>query len=133
MTGGPGGFDIMGIMQQAQKQAEAMKQKMDSELAEKTVEGSTGGGMVKVVLTGTLDVRKVSIDASLCDPSEKDMLEDLVAAALNVAVKKAKQLQDDAQAGQMGNMLGGLGGLGGGGAGGMPDLGALFGGLGGGS
>lgn len=128
MTGGPGGFDIMGIMQQAQKQAEAMKQKIDSELAEKTVEGATGGGMVKVVLTGAMEVRKVTIDQSLCDPSEKDMLEDLVAAALNVAVKKAKQLQDDAQAGQVGNMLGGMGG-----GGGMPDLGALFGGLGGGS
>jgi len=144
---GPGGFDLgnmMGMFQQAQEQAEKMKAKMAADLREKTVEGSTGGGMVTVTATGALEVRQVKIDPSLIDPSEREMLEDLVTAAVNVALKKAKQLQDEAQQGQLASMMGGLGGpggmpdlgslLGGGGAGGpggMPDLGSLLGGLGG--
>ncbi|MGE0712974.1 MAG: YbaB/EbfC family nucleoid-associated protein [Planctomycetota bacterium] len=127
---GPGGFDINSLMSAAAQQADAMKRKMDAELKQKTVEGSTGGGMVKVTASGTGELRSISIDDSLYAPGEKDMLEDLLVAAVNVALKKARELQDEAQSGQMQNMMGGLGGLGGGG-GGMPDLGALLGGLGG--
>src|SRR5690606_36315397 len=101
-------------------------QKMEAELKDKTVEGSTGGGMVTVVATGGLEVRAVKIDPSLLSPGEKDMLEDLVAAAVNVALKKAKALQEEAQQNELGSMLGGMG-LGGPG-GGMPDLGKLSGG-----
>lgn len=131
--GGLGGMGdlggMMGMIQKAQEQAEKMKQRLEAELKEKTVEGSTGGGMVTVVATGALEVRSVKIDPSLLDPGEKDMLEDLVAAAVNVALKKAKALQEEAQQNELGNMLGGmgLGGLGGG-PGGMPDLSKLFGG-----
>lgn len=127
--GGPGGFPgdlsgMMGMIQQAQKQAEQMKAKIDAELKEKTVEGAAGGGAVTAVVTGTLELRSVRIDASLMN--DKEMLEDLVAAAVNVALKKAKELQDSAQQGQVNDMLGGMGG----GRGGMPDLGALLGGMG---
>jgi nucleoid-associated protein EbfC len=129
--GGPGGMggmggmgDMMGMLQKAQEQAEKMKQKMEAQLKDKTVEGSTGGGMVTVVATGGLEVRSVKIDPSLLSASEKDMLEDLIAAAVNVALKKAKGLQEEAQQSELGNMLGGMG-LGGGG---MPDLGKLLGG-----
>lgn len=125
--GGPGGFDfgnMMGMLQQAQQQAEKLKQKMDAELRDKTVEGATGGGMVTVTATGTMEVRQVKIDPSLLDPNEKEMLEDLVVAAVNVALKKAKELQEESQRSQLGNMMGGLGG----GKGGMPDLGSLLGG-----
>lgn len=126
MPGGLGGFDMMGMLKQAQEQAAKMQEKVQGELANKTVEGSTGGGLVSVTLSGALEVRQVKIDPSLMDPNEKDMLEDLIAAATNVAIKKAKALEGEAQQGQLGNMLGGLGG------GGMPDLGSLLGGLGGG-
>jgi nucleoid-associated protein EbfC len=124
---GPGGglpdlSNMMGMLQQAQQQAEQMKQRMQEQLREKTVEGSTGGGMVTVTATGTFEIRQVKIDESLLDPKEKDMLEDLVAAAVNVALKKAKELSEQAQQGEVGKMMGGLGG------GGMPDLGKLFGG-----
>ena len=128
---GPGGFDLgnlMGMVQQAQQQAEQMKQKMAAELANKTVEGSTGGGMVKVTASGTGELRTLAIDESLYAPGEKDMLEDLIVAAVNVALKKAKELQDEAQQGEMQNMMGGMMG---GGAGGMPDLSQLLGGMGG--
>ena len=126
MPGGLGGFDMMGMLKQAQEQAAKMQEKVQGELANKTVEGSTGGGLVSVTLSGALEVRQVKIDPSLMDPNEKDMLEDLIAAATNVAIKKAKALEGEAQQGQLGNRLGGLGG------GGMPDLGSLLGGLGGG-
>jgi DNA-binding YbaB/EbfC family protein len=132
MGGMPGDLGgMMGMFQQAQQHAEAMKAKIDAELKEKTVEGSTGGGMVTVVATGGMEIRSVKIDGSVIDPNDTEMLEDLLTAAVNVALKKAKGLQEEAQTQQLGNMLGGLGGLGGGG--GMPDLGSLLGGLGGGA
>ena len=120
---GPGGMDLNALMGNVMKQAEEAKIRLEAELREKTVEGSTGGGLVKVTATGAGEVRTVSIDASLIDPNEKDMLEDLVAAAVNVAMKKANELREEAQKGQLGNMMGG-GGLGG--------LGNMMGGLGGG-
>ncbi|MEZ6187007.1 MAG: YbaB/EbfC family nucleoid-associated protein [Planctomycetota bacterium] len=123
--GGMGGFDMMGMLKQAQEQAAKMQEKVQKELSQKTVEGSTGGGVVSVTVSGDMEVRRVKIDPSLMDPNEKDMLEDLIAAATNVALKKAKALESEAQQGQLGTMLGGMGG------GGMPDLGSLLGGLGG--
>lgn len=133
---GPGGMDINALMGNMMKQAEQAKLQMEAKLSEKTVEGSTGGGLVKVTATGAGEVRSVKIDPSLIDPAESDMLEDLLAAAFNVAMKKANELRDEAQQGQLGNMMsgaGGLPGLGGlGGAGGLPpDLSKLLGGLGG--
>lgn len=128
MNPGPGGFDINALMGNAMKQAEQAKKKLEEDLRGKTVEGSTGGGVVKVTATGAGEVRSVSIDPSLIDPNEKDMLEDLVAAAVNVALKKAGELRAEAEKGQLGNMLGGMGGMGG--PGGMPDLSQLLGGMG---
>lgn len=128
--GGPGGMPdfggMMGMFQKAQQQAEKMKEAMDEKLRQKTVEGSTGGGMVTVTSTGTMEIRQVKIDPSLIDPNEKEMLEDLVTAAVNVALKKAKELQDEAQQDQLGGMMGGGGA---GGLGGLGDLGKLFGGM----
>jgi hypothetical protein len=122
---------MMGMIQKAQQQAEQMKVKMEADLKEKVVEGSTGGGMVTVTATGGMEIRSIKIDGSVIDPDDTEMLEDLLTAAVNVALKKAKGLQEEAQSSQLGNMLGGMGM--GGGAGGMPDLGSLLGGLGGGS
>ncbi|RMG12050.1 MAG: YbaB/EbfC family nucleoid-associated protein [Planctomycetota bacterium] len=130
--GFPGGLgDMMGMIQKAQEEAERMKAKLEAELKQKTVEGSTGGGMVTVTATGDLEVRSIKIDPQAIDPEDPEMLEDLITAAVNVALKKAKELQAEAQAGELGNMLGGLGLGGPGGPGGMPDLGSLLGGLGG--
>ena len=130
--GGMGGLpdlgNMFGMIQQAQQRAEQMKQKMDAELREKIVEGSTGGGMVKVTATGGMEVKAIKIDPSAVDPKDVEMLEDLITAAINVALKKAKELQAEAQQGELGSMMNNLG-IGGGG--GMPDLGSLLGGLGG--
>jgi hypothetical protein len=75
------------LMKQAQQMQENMKKAQD-ELALMEVEGQSGGGMVKVVMTCHTDVKRVSIDASVMD--DKEMLEDLVAAAMNDAVRKAR-------------------------------------------
>ncbi|MDE2599354.1 MAG: YbaB/EbfC family nucleoid-associated protein [Rhodocyclaceae bacterium] len=82
MKGGLGG-----LMKQAQMMQEKMA-KAQEELAGIEVEGESGAGMVKVTMTCKHDVRRVKIDASVMD--DKDMLEDLIAAAVNDAVRKVE-------------------------------------------
>ena len=77
------------LMKQAQQMQAEMK-KAQEEMASLTVTGESGGGMVKVVMSGTHDVRRVSIDtATLGD--DREMLEDLVAAAINDAVRRVEE------------------------------------------
>jgi nucleoid-associated protein EbfC len=79
---------IAGLMKQAQQMQENMKRLQD-ELATVEVEGQSGAGLVKVIMTCRHDVKRVTIDPSLLS-DDKDMLEDLVAAAVNDAVRKAE-------------------------------------------
>ncbi|WP_341328365.1 YbaB/EbfC family nucleoid-associated protein [Methylotuvimicrobium sp. KM2] len=81
------------LMQQAQKVQEELK-KAQEELALMQVQGESGGGLVTVVMTGKREVRKVSIDDSLVG-DDKDMLEDLVAAAINDAVHKVAKMKEE--------------------------------------
>jgi DNA-binding YbaB/EbfC family protein len=87
---------IAGLMKQAQAMQENMK-RMQDQLGQIEVEGSAGAGMVKVVMTCKHDVRRVSIDPSLL-ADDKDMLEDLVAAAFNDAARKAEQTTQERMA-----------------------------------
>ncbi len=87
---------IAGLMKQAQQMQENMK-KAQEQLASVEVEGQSGAGMVKVLMTCAHDVRRVSIDASVMD--DKEMLEDLVAAALNDAMRRAEQLSQERMSG----------------------------------
>jgi hypothetical protein len=80
---------LAGLMQQAQKMQENMKRLQD-ELAQIEVEGQSGAGMVKVTMTCKYQVRRISIAPSLVG-DDKDMLEDLVAAAVNDAVRRAEE------------------------------------------
>ncbi len=106
-AGGGGMPDLSGLMEQAQAMLAGAQ-----EAAAEVVEGSSGGGMVKIEIDGGFNVHSVSIDPSVVDPNDVEMLNDLVLAALRDA---ASQLQDS-QSGAMGGMdLGGLGGLLGGG------------------
>ncbi|AMS33720.1 MAG: YbaB/EbfC family nucleoid-associated protein [Betaproteobacteria bacterium] len=77
------------LMKQAQQMQENMKRAQE-ELASVEVEGAAGGGMVKVTMTCKHDVRRVSIDQAVMD--DREMLEDLVAAAMNDAVRKAEAI-----------------------------------------
>lgn len=87
---------IAGLMKQAQQMQENMK-KMQDQLASVEVEGQAGAGMVKVIMTCKHDVRRVVIDDSVMD--DKEMLEDLVAAALNDAVRKVESTTQERMAG----------------------------------
>jgi DNA-binding YbaB/EbfC family protein len=79
---------LAGLMKQAQQMQENMK-RLQEELATLEVEGQSGAGLVSVVMTCRHDVKRVTIDPSLLS-DDKDMLEDLVAAAFNDAVRKAE-------------------------------------------
>jgi len=81
------------IMQQAQKMQEDIR-KAQEELAGMQVLGESGGGLVTILMTGKREVRKVTIDNSLVG-EDKDMLEDLVAAAINDAVNKVAKLKKE--------------------------------------
>jgi len=95
-------MNIGKMMQQAKKMQENM-QKMQAELAEMEVSGESGGGMVKVTMNGAHQVRRVKIDQSLWDEQDKELVEDLVAAAVNSATQtveaKAKERQQEMMAG----------------------------------
>jgi hypothetical protein len=77
---------LAGLMKQAQAMQENMKKAQEA-IAAMEIEGQSGGGLVKVLMTGRHDVKRVSIDPSLLS-EDKDMLEDMVAAAINDAVRK---------------------------------------------
>ncbi|RJQ52689.1 MAG: YbaB/EbfC family nucleoid-associated protein [Actinobacteria bacterium] len=78
-------------MKQAQKMQAEMA-KVQQELAEETVEASSGGGTVKVTVSGSLEVKSVKIDRDAVDPEDVEMLEDLVLAATNEAIRQAQEL-----------------------------------------
>jgi DNA-binding YbaB/EbfC family protein len=88
---------LAGLMKQAQTMQDNMK-KMQDQLATIEVEGQSGAGLVKVVMTCKNDVKRVSIDPSLLG-EDRDMLEDLVAAAFNDAVRKAEATTQEKMAG----------------------------------
>lgn len=84
------------LMKQAQKMQEDM-QKAQEEIAKMEVQGQSGGGMVKVTMTGRHDVKRVEIDDSVMD--DKEMLEDLLAAAVNDAVRQVETQSQERMSG----------------------------------
>ena len=93
---------LAGLMKQAQQMQDNMKRAQD-ELALMEVEGQSGAGLVKVTMTCKHDVKRVAIDPSLL-ADDKDMLEDLVAAAFNDAVRRAEEVSSE----KMGKLTAGL-------------------------
>ena len=93
---------LAGLMKQAQAMQDNMK-KAQEQLALVEVEGQSGAGLVKIVMTCKNDVKRVTIDPSLL-ADDKDMLEDLVAAAFNDAVRKAEATSSE----KMGSLTGGM-------------------------
>jgi DNA-binding YbaB/EbfC family protein len=85
-------FDLNAMMQEAQKMQEKLVQAQEA-AKQQVVEGSSGGGMVTVTITGGLEVRKIKIDPSAVDPKDLAMLEDLIVAAFNQAITKAQEVQ----------------------------------------
>ncbi len=93
---------LAGLMKQAQQMQENMRRAQE-QLAQIEVEGQSGAGMVKVLVTCRNEVRRVTIDPSLL-ADDKDMLEDLIVAAFNDALRKAEQTSQE----KMGNLTSGL-------------------------
>ena len=106
-------------MNQMLKQVQQMQAEMakaQQELEAEVVEASAGGGMVTVKVTGGLEVKEIRIDPEAIDPEDADMLQDLVLAAVNEALRSAQELA----ANRLGAATGGLGGPGGLGGLGLP-------------
>ena len=108
---------IGNLMKQAQ-QMQADMQKVQEEAKKKTVEATAGGGMVTVVASGAGEVISIKIEKDVVDPEDIDMLQDLVLAATNEALRRAQELVNE----DMGKLTGGMPGMG--------NMGDMMGGLG---
>jgi DNA-binding YbaB/EbfC family protein len=89
------------------KQAQQMQQRMlklQEELAQRTVEASVGGGMVTVTVNGKSEVLRVKVEPQVVDPDDVEMLEDLIVAGVNEALRKAQELMSE----EMGKLTGGM-------------------------
>jgi nucleoid-associated protein EbfC len=122
--------NLQNMLRQAQEMMAAQQQAQEA-LKSERVEASAGGGMVKVTMTGDLHLESITIDPGAVDPEDVEMLQDMVVAAVNEAVRSAQELQesklgglsegfDPSSALDMLGGMGGMGGLGGGAHGGLP-------------
>lgn len=105
-----GGFPGMGNMNNLMKQAKKMQEQMvkvQEELEQKTVETSAGGGVVSVVANGKKEIVSIDIKPEVVDPDDVEMLQDLVLAAVNEALRQADEMVQS----EMSKVTGGLGGL----------------------
>ena len=101
-------MNIQGIMKQAQQMQKKMEE-MQDKLAQEEIEGVSGGGMVKVIMNGKFEIKKISIDPSLAVADEIDILEDLLVAAGNDARTKVDAKMQESMGAMTGGMnLGGL-------------------------
>jgi DNA-binding YbaB/EbfC family protein len=98
------GFDMNELMRQAQQMQTQMAQAQE-QLAHETVEASAGGGLVTVKATGTGEITEIKIDPKAIDPDDPEMLEDVVLAAVNEALRSAQNLAQS----KLGGLAGGLG------------------------
>ena len=94
---------IQQLMQQAQRMQQQMAQKQ-AELAEKTVTAQSGGGMVTATVNGAHELLELSIDPDVIDPEDKEMLEDMVVAAVNQAMQQAEEMAQQ----ELGKLTGGM-------------------------
>lgn len=100
------GGNMNNLMKQAKKM-QAQMEKMQAELEEKTVEASAGGGVVTVIVNGKKEIIEITIDEAVVDPDDVEMLQDLIMAATNEALRQAEELMQS----EMGKITGGMGGL----------------------
>ena len=96
--------NMMKLMKQAASMQQDM-QKVQEELAERTVEFSSGGGMVTATARGDMAIQSIKLDPKVVDPEDVEMLEDLVVAAVDGALKAAKEMSAE----EMGKLTGGMG------------------------
>ena len=98
------GFDLGGLFKQAQQLQERLTS-VQEELGTRTVEASAGGGMVTAIVSGKLELVEIRIEPSLLEKPDVEMLQDLIVAAVNEAVRAARRMIEE----EMGKLTGGLG------------------------
>ena len=106
---GMSGMNMNNIMKQAQKMQKQMLETQET-LNQNTLEMTSGGGAVKIVISGKKEIQSIKIDPEVVDPDDVEMLEDLILSAVNEAIRQADEMYTN----EMGKITGGLGGLGGG-------------------
>ena len=104
-----GGANMQQLMRQAQKMQQQM-QEAQEKLDEAEYEASSGGGMVSVKVTGKHELTSITIDPQVVDPDDIEMLQDLILAAVNEALRKGEEARE-ASMSRMAPGLGGMGGL----------------------
>jgi DNA-binding YbaB/EbfC family protein len=105
--GFPGfGGNMGNLVKQAQKMQKDME-KVQQELQDKTVEASAGGGAITVVATGKKEIKEINIKPEVVDPDDVEMLQDLIMAAVNEALRKAEEMTSS----EMSKITGGLGNI----------------------
>ena len=105
--GFPGGMGMPGNMNNLMKQAQRMQRQMEEsqkELETKEVTGTAGGGAVSVTVSGAKEIKALNIDREVVDPDDVEMLQDLIVAAVNEAMRQV----DEASEGEMSKLTGGL-------------------------
>ena len=110
--GGPGGMDLGSMMKQLQ-QVQAEMAQAQEKLKDEVVEASAGGGMVKVKMSGDMSLEEISISPEAIDPDDPELLQDMVTAAVNEAIRAAQELMQSKMGAVTGGLGGGLPGLGG--------------------
>jgi len=104
-SGMGGGMNMNNLMKQAQKMQKQMAETQEA-LAEKTLECTSGGGAVKIVISGKKEIREIKINPEVVDPDDVEMLEDLILSAVNEAVRQADEMHNN----EIGKITGGMGG-----------------------
>lgn len=99
-----GGMNMNNIMKQAQKMQKQVQEVQDA-LGEKTLEVTSGGGAVKVIVSGAKEIKEIKIAKDVIDPDDAEMLEDLILTAVNEAFRQAEEYASK----EMGKVTGGLG------------------------
>ncbi len=102
-----GGKQIIMDMKFLMKQAQAMQKKMEevkAELAQKEIRVSSGGGMIEIVVNGQQEIKEIKIEPDVIDVNEKEMLEDLILAAVNESIRQSKELATQ----EMAKLTGGM-------------------------
>ena len=102
-----GGFDLNALMKQAQEM-QAQVQKLQEEAGNELVTATAGGGMVKVTATAAGEIKQIEIDPKAIDPSDPELLADLVTAAVNEALRSGRSLLESKLSGLLPGDLGGL-------------------------
>ena len=102
------GMDMDKLLQQVGEMQEQMEKAQD-ELANESVEATAGGGMITVTANGAGEIKQIKIDPKAIDPNDPEMLEDMILAAVNEAIRSARALTESKLGGLAGGALGGLG------------------------